>query len=141
MFNQQETSVVKGGSSETYTQSSSKVQGHKGKDQEEEPTRDSAKPAHIVSYTPSFIAWFVGFTEGDGSFEVDYQTNRVSFTITQKDPKVLYFIKKKIGFGKVYLCKDTYYRYMVSNRQNLTYLIGIFSGQLRLAKTKEIFQD
>jgi len=51
-------------------------------------------PQHIKSYDPKFINWFVGFTEGDGSFVVDNNTNRISFIITQKDPKVLYYIKK-----------------------------------------------
>lgn len=98
---------------------------------------NSAKPIHIKEYNKNFIDWFVGFTEGDGSFIIDYKTNRPSFIITQKDPKVLYYIRKNIGFGKVYLCNDKYYRYIVSKKTNLLYLINLFSGKLLLFKTNQ----
>jgi hypothetical protein len=81
------------------------------------------------------LEWFVGFTEGKGCFLVNNKTKRPSFVITQKDPKVLYYLKKNLGFGKIYLCKDSYYRYIVSNYINLQYLIQIFSGKLILAKS------
>ena len=130
LFNQQETEK---GSSETYTQSTSK-------DQEKGPTKDSAKPAHKKEYTREFKEWLVGFTEGDGSFVVNNETSRVSFIITQKDPKVLYFIKKGLGYGKVYSCGDTYWRYVVGRREHIEYIIHLFSGQLKLDKTNERYR-
>jgi len=39
--------------------------------------------------------------EGRGEFEVREETARVSIRITQKDPKVLYYIKKELGYGNV----------------------------------------
>ena len=123
LSNQQETSKQILGSSETYTQNFSEF------------TFNSAKPSHINNYNIKFLDWFVGFVEGDGSFVINYKTNRVSFIITQKDPKVLYYIKKNLGFGKVYLCQDTYYRFIVSKFINLQYLIQIFSGRLLLEKS------
>jgi len=131
LFNQQETQK---GSSETYTQSSLNVQ--EGKEQAE----NSARPSHKKAYTTDFIDWLVGFTEGDGSFEVKNETQRVSFIITQKDPKVLYFIKKELGYGQVYECKDTYWRYTVSSQEQIGYLIQLFTGQLRLEKTNRRFE-
>lgn len=125
LLNQQET--PKEGSSETYTQSSSYTPS--------EYIKDSAEPAH-VKHKPQFIEWFVGFSEGDGSFVVNNLTYRISFIITQKDPKVLYFIKQELGFGKVYVCKDGYSRYNVSTRENLERLINIFNGRLKLEKTR-----
>lgn len=122
LSNQQET-TENGGSSETYTQGSSII------------TKDSAKPAHIKSYKSEFIEWFIGFTEGDGSFVVNNKNNKISLIITQKDPKVLYYIKKNLGFGIVYLCGDNYHRYIVSNRVNLERLINIFKGRLILSKS------
>lgn len=134
LSNQQETYLVltKQGSSETYTQcSTSPIHGS---------TFNSAThPAHKKPYDPHWIEWFIGFSEGDGSFARDSGTNRVSFVITQKDPQVLYKIKKTLGFGKVYLHGDGYYRYVVSCQQNLLYLIHIFSGQLILQKTNSRF--
>jgi hypothetical protein len=46
-----------------------------------------------------------------------------------------------LGFGIVSLCKDTYYRYIVSNRENLEHLINIFNQTkgLRLLKTYNKF--
>ncbi len=133
LSNQQETCLAYAqGSSETYTQCSTS------------PNHGSAfnsatQPAHKKPYDPHWIEWFVGFTEGDGSFARDSGTNRVSFVITQKDPQVLYKIKKTLGFGKVQLHGDGYHRYVVSCKQNLLYLINIFSGQLILKKTNERF--
>ena len=46
-----------------------------------------------VNYDNKFLEWFIGFTEGDGSFIVS--NNKVYFDITQNinDVQVLYYIK------------------------------------------------
>jgi len=79
----------------------------------------------------------VGFTEGDGCFGVNYKTDRVQFIITQNEANVLYKIRTTLGYGKVYLHADGYYRYIVSDRKNLKYLINIFEGRLVFKKTQE----
>lgn len=81
----------------------------------------------------------MGFSEGDGSFSVDNKTNRVQFIITQKEADVLYKIRTTLGYGKVYLHKDGYYRYIVSDRKFLKYLIELFKGRLVFKKTQERF--
>jgi hypothetical protein len=58
-----------------------------------------------------FYEWFLGFAEGDGSFLISITKDtrqptakakpRAFFTLVQKDPGVLYTIKKKFGFGNV----------------------------------------
>ena len=101
-----------------------------------EPFIDSASgPSHKAPYSAQWLDWFVGFSEGDGCFVVNYKTHRISFIITQKDPQVLYKIKKTLGFGVVRLNGDGYFRYCVSDKTNLLYLIKIFSGRLVLNKT------
>ena len=133
LSNQQETCLAYAqGSSETYTQCSTTTSLGSA-------LNSATQPAHKKPYDPHWIEWFVGFTEGDGSFARDSGTKRVSFVITQKDPQVLYKIKKTLGFGKVYLHGDGYHRYVVSHKQNLFYLINIFSGQLILKKTNDRF--
>lgn len=97
-------------------------------------TFNNAKPDHIKEYDINFLYWFTGFTEGDGSFVINKLNKTISFIITQKDPKVLYYLRKNLGFGKVYLCKDGNYRFIVSQKNNLIYLIMIFSGKLILEK-------
>ena len=57
-------------------------------------------PQHKKKINRQFLEWFIGFTEGDGSFIVS--KNKVYFDITQSvsDIQVLYYIKKELGFGK-----------------------------------------
>jgi hypothetical protein len=72
---------------------------------------------------------------------VNKKDNRISFIITQKDPKVLYYLRTRLGFGKIYICKDSYYRYIVSKKDNLIYLIHIFNNNLLLPKSILRFND
>jgi hypothetical protein len=127
-----ENFMEKQGSSETYTQSSELlVIGQ---------IFDSVSgPPHKKPYPLSFIEWFVGFSEGDGCFGVNYVNNRVSFVITQKNPQVLFYIKKTLGFGLIHKSEDNYYRYTVSKKVNLIHLIKLFSGRLVLEKTNSRF--
>lgn len=96
------------------------------------------KPSHIKDINSNFLWWFIGFSEGDGSFSIS--KNRNIFQITQKDPKVLYFIKKKLGFGIINKRKDNYYVYTVSDINNIIKLIYIFNGNLQLNKTNIRFK-
>lgn len=134
LSNQQETIL---GSSETYTQSPSKKRFFNS------ANSYSNSMSNNSNYeSREFIKWFIGFSEGDGSFVRWTKTNKISFVITQKDPKVLYYIRKNLGFGVVYKCKDTYYRYIVSDKKNLLCLINIFNhGDLILSKTYKRFQE
>jgi hypothetical protein len=141
LSNQQETSL-NGGSSETYTQSVSKQKTFDSAIATVNDLTTLTTPQHIKSYDLDFLEWFVGFSEGDGSFVRWHKTSKISFVITQKDPKVLYYIRKSLGFGGVYKCKDTYYRYIVSDKTNLQHLIKIFNrGNLVLFKTYKRFQE
>lgn len=83
-----------------------------------------------------FLEWFVGFTEGDGSFIVS--KNRLFFIINQKDIRVLHFIKKTLGFGTV-SNYGNYSRYIVTKRDHLEFLILIFSNNLLMNKTTARF--
>lgn len=86
---------------------------------------------------PESLSWFVGFTEGDGSFIVSHQ--RLFFIINQKDEKVLYYIRTNLGFGKV-STYGNYSRYIVADRKGCDRLIELFNGNLLLHKTKERFK-
>lgn len=121
--------VVCSGSSETITRSPSLFNFS---------TFSRIRPQHITRYKQSFLEWFVGFVEGGGCFGINYNNNRVSFLINQKDPKVLYFIRKQLGFGTVRKYKK-YFRYNVSDRANLSRLIALFSGNLVLQKARVRF--
>ena len=96
-------------------------------------------PQHIKHYSPDFLSWFVGFSEGDGSFIVS--GNRLFFTITQKDPACLYRLRTELGFGIV--CHDTQNpeikRFQVTDRKWIKVLIHLFNGNLLLKKTTRRF--
>ena len=55
---------------------------------------------NITSKYKNDLDWFIGFSEGDGSWQVD-NTGRPLFIINQQDPQTLYKIKKLIGYGTI----------------------------------------
>lgn len=60
-----------------------------------------------------FPPWFVGFTDGDGSFTIDRQNNgkkwNIVFKISQKlnNSQLIYYIKSNLGIGNITLTGDT----------------------------------
>ena len=61
--------------------------------------RPEHKCKEDISITTHFLKWFIGFAEGDGSFEYRLAEGRphLSFTIVQKDYQLLYKVKKRSG--------------------------------------------
>nr|ANB66320.1 putative LAGLIDADG homing endonuclease [Uvulifera verrucariae] len=60
-------------------------------------------PDHAKNrFDQAFLEWFVGFSEGDGTFSYREEPQlRFLFEIGQKDPKILYKIRNILGFGRV----------------------------------------
>jgi len=90
-------------------------------------------PQHKKKRNLNFLEWFIGFTEGDGSFIVS--KDKVYFDITQnlQDIQVLYYIKKELGLGKVMIRSEKHRNvgvFYVSSKENFTRLITIFNGNL-----------
>ena len=86
-------------------------------------------PQHKKKINLNFLEWFIGFTEGDGSFIVS--KDKVYFDITQnlQDIQVLYYIKKELGFGKVIIRSEKHRNvgvFYVSSKDNFTRLMTIF---------------
>jgi mevalonate pyrophosphate decarboxylase len=70
----------------------------------------------------------------------------VYFDITQSlnDIKVLYYIKKQLGFGKVLLRKETHRSvavFYVSSKENFLRLVTIFNGNISTKYKKEQFSN
>lgn len=100
-------------------------------------------PQHKKNINPDFLEWFIGFTEGDGSFIVS--KNKVYFDITQSlsDIQVLYFIKKELGFGKVLIREQEDRKvgvFYVTSKENFTRLIHIFNGNLSTHHKKKQYE-
>lgn len=79
-----------------------------------------------------FLEWFIGFSEGDGSFI--NSKGRCFFIINQKDIKTLHLVKATLGFGSVSLYKDIG-RYIVADKKFIDLLALLFNGNLVLNKT------
>ena len=111
------------------------------------------KPKHIKNIDPLFLQWFIGFFEGDGSFMARPSTGsngepllRINFEITQsiRNVKLLKWIRKELGFGKVIIFeKDdfTYARWFTSERKHVLTLLALFNGNFILPKRQEQFES
>jgi LAGLIDADG endonuclease len=92
-------------------------------------------------WNKNFLEWLVGFTEGDGSFLIDIKRGRLFFVITQRDPKLLYAVRKGLGFGSVNSppSADGVWKFSVSNQKGIDKLIHLFNGKLLLRKVSARF--
>lgn len=91
----------------------------------------------------SFLDWFIGFVEGDGSFNClkreDRTTAEYSLSIKQKDHRVLEYIRDQFGFGTIY--SDTgYYKLVFQRREYLLQIIAICSGNMKLTPRLQLFE-
>jgi cell division protein ZapA (FtsZ GTPase activity inhibitor) len=89
---------------------------------------------YLKKLDDKFKDWFIGFTEGDGSFTV-FNNKYLEFKITQssEDAQVLFFIKKELGFGSVTVQdkNNKTHHYRVRNKDAIFRLISIFNGNLK----------
>jgi LAGLIDADG endonuclease len=90
-----------------------------------------------------FLIWFIGFTEGDGSFVISKTRNVLQFVISQsiKDPTILDFIKKELGFGQVIKQGKRVLRFIVQDINNIYLIILLFNGNIILPSRKKNFKD
>ena len=96
-------------------------------------------PQHKKDCTQSFLEWFVGFSEGQGSWIGTGQKGQI-FMINQKSIKVLYHIRTNLGFGRV-IPYESFGRYMVTDKMGILRLQKLFNGNLHLHKTHKDFVD
>lgn len=89
--------------------------------------------------TDNWLAWFIGFAEGDGAIQTFANGTRVRFVLTQKESAILYHIQKKFGIGTVKHFpqgtsgnKNDFYRWIVDNPSHILLLAFLFNGNLAL---------
>ena len=104
------------------------------------------KPTHILNPDINFLQWFIGFFEAEGSFchWFDGKKDRFQIEITQKDPQLMYKIKKNLGFGNVtqFTQNNTFYwRYSTSKKKYLISFIYLFNGNLLSKHKQKHFKD
>jgi hypothetical protein len=90
-----------------------------------------------------FKDWFIGFTEGDGSFIIN-KDGYLEFKVTQSslDAQVLFFIKKNLGFGVVRVQdkNNKTHCFRVRDQQGLLKIISIFNGNIFMETRKSQFK-
>jgi hypothetical protein len=83
--------------------------------------------------TQSFLEWFIGFTEGDGSFIVTKRRS-LQFVITQSsaDVQILYYIMTNLGFGRVIQQSKSNktHRFIVQDISHIFLISLIFNGNM-----------
>ena len=103
-----------------------------------------------------FLNWLVGFTDGDGTFTINKQNEKyvLQYSVGQsnRNSKILYYIKKNLGVGSVVSSGKNMKVYRIRDRNILrSYIIPIFEENKLLTvkhydfeKVKtasEIFED
>lgn len=93
----------------------------------------SETTCEAIKLNNNFKWWFVGFTEGDGSFIIG-NNGYLEFKITQSsiDAQILFYIKKELGFGSVSIQdkKNKTHQFRIRDKSNLLKIISIFNGNL-----------
>jgi hypothetical protein len=93
------------------------------------------KPSQKKKIKSDFLEWFIGFSEGDGSFT--YKDGRPVFVINQADLGLLRRLRTQLGFGRVETFTQNnrlYARFKAENQKNVERIISIFNGNIQLRK-------
>ena len=90
---------------------------------------------HVPSDT--FLSWFIGFVEGDGSFIVNHR-KELSFVVTQglQNIQVLYHIQNILNMGNVIKQGPRVFRLIVNKTSEIELLILLFNGNIILPTRK-----
>ena len=90
-----------------------------------------------LSPSSNFLSWFVGFTEGEGSFIVNNRGD-LAFVVVQSttDIKILYYIQETLGFGKVISQSVKTSRYVTQSKREIDIIISLFNGNVILPTRK-----
>ena len=88
-----------------------------------------------IKPTKEFLEWFIGFTEGEGSFIVaKAKRGDLSFVLTQstEDIQILNYIKNNLGFGRVIKqsIKGNTHRFVIQDKNNLFLICLLFNGNM-----------
>lgn len=89
-----------------------------------------------------FLEWFIGFSEGEGSFIIAKRGD-LSFVIIQSslDVEVLNYIRNNLGFGKVIKqsVKQNTHRFIIQDIKNLYLICLLFNGNMVFPTRKARF--
>lgn len=84
----------------------------------------------------AFLEWFIGFSEGNFCFVqilIKDSNDLFIFEIHQKDPKIIYYIKKNLGFGQireVVYDNASFWVFRILKKKHLLSIFSLFKFQL-----------
>ncbi len=89
-----------------------------------------------------FLEWFIGFSEGEGSFIVAKRGD-LSFVVTQSssDIEILNYIKNNLGLGKVIKqsVKQNTHRFIIQDIKSIYLICWLFNGNMVFPTRKARF--
>jgi LAGLIDADG endonuclease len=90
-----------------------------------------------LSPSSNFLSWFIGFTEGEGSFIVNNRGD-LAFVVVQStsDIRILHYIQETLGFGKVISQSVKTSRYVTQSKREIEIIISLFNGNIILPTRK-----
>jgi hypothetical protein len=92
--------------------------------------------------TNKFLEWFIGFSEGEGSF-ILAKRGDLAFVVTKSttDVQSLNYIKDNLGFGKVIKqsIKQNTHRFVIQDTKNLFLICLLFNGNMVFPTRKARF--
>lgn len=113
---------------------------------------------HVPRIDESFLQWFIGFCEGDGSFSytktsvyhrqrngksyIEHVSERLRFSICQKERRIVEKIAYKFGFGRVSSFnkgEETYWRWSLESKKSIESMAYLLSGNLVLPYRQKQF--
>ena len=107
----------------------------------EKSPRQGTNQQGINKYDEKFLEWFIGFSEGDGSFVITGAGKSLfSIHLHLVDLPLLYKIKTELNMGNVYINNNTCI-FIVKAKNDVISLINIFNGNLYLNKRKLLFAN
>lgn len=110
-----------------------------------ETTRETLNiiDSNSLNFNLDFKYWFIGFTEGDGSFIIN-KNGYLEFKVTQSsnDAQILFYIKKELGFGSVSVQdkNNKTHHFRVRDQKGILKLIHIFNGNLLTERKNNQFK-
>jgi hypothetical protein len=95
--------------------------------------RSSETICEAIKLNEKFKWWFIGFTEGEGSFIVN-KDGYLEFIVIHSsvDAQILFYIKKQLGFGSVSIQDkiNKTHHFRVRDKKNILKLIEVFNGNI-----------
>lgn len=93
-------------------------------------------------YNKEFLTWFIGFTEGDGSFYITGGKSIFSIHLHLADLSLLYEIQTELNMGSVCISKKKNSAlFTIKAKKEIENLIDIFNGNIFIKKKQTQFEN